>query len=1480
MAKIVYSAYNRYDTNSNFRPITADYAPYDNSSTGWTKLLYLPSGITIARGGAVQLYACEDITSAELPDGKFSKLGINFANAQDVTVTNGGVLELTAGAVASNTVISGSSSTEKVNFYWTFKQNNPEANPAIGASSFNAVIQDGGTQDIKGGYACNTIISSGGTQEIAKGEVRKFIRDDDNEWIQLSSSADGIAENTNILEGGIQYVSAGGIAYNTQINGGQMTVSRGGTAVNTHLNSGSLNVSGTTAVIDTLYISQNAQLSISTGTVEGLLFATNAENISISKNAKTDELDFCFDLTNMTDRTITVLDADLYGSLNEKTSFFISNDLTKNIPVGENGEKTFTYSIISGIENFNKSITVLNSRMDSNGNKNYTAGSTLSFENEVYDIFGNSYILVRDAENNISVDFTINSIFSDIAFTDNYYGMGEFFAAENKQSGLYSIYLDILDMDEPLTKSERLAIFQSLNGTVNVYDNNVLIGTQKIENGIVVGEKILSGPVSSDRLRYTIELSTDGSVDKDFTIRATLTNTALGKADTQDNSWQALPEVSKEYSDKHYIYRFYETNTAEITNEYVGFDDNVDYRRFDVSRAGTLDINGEAFSLNNAEGTLSITVYQADKDGSALKKIAAASGKIIDSKINFSDILINEGIYYLEVKSDDASFVNYDLNVSVNLFDFKDASNLDDTAVKAAEYFDSIKFEETVKDKWVGPGDIIDYQLLDITETGKYTITLDKNIAEDELNNSKIKLEVVEIYNGKQKVLSNQTIKTDVTNYTTKDFYISPVDGAQYFVRITNTTAAKGDSIFYDITLNGTTFNANTADDLPENAAAAEKITDKNSYLVKNEYIGYGDLTDYYTFEIDKSGMYSFTLESSIKAGAKATIYRLYDDGKIGTVPLQSVVSVGAPNIFAADSEIYSAQGKSVALMEGTYYIKITGGNKSNDSKNADYSVKLSGTAFENLADTQEIRRGTTYTITLDDYTDLSSDLYKYFSITQDNGKNKTVKIPSAQKITLAVGTYYFTSKIDMKSADISFAASEKYAEAVITDNNSWKNASDISAEGVSDQWVGFGDGIDYYKYTVTADTAGKNVITLAPHYAANANITLYRVNTDAKGVQTLVKASYKFKNNVITADNLTAGDYYIAVNSKSYTTETKALNTSYDIAIETDAYQKLSSDIANKTVLAKNEYAVVNIGQEGTFYASFSGEKYTLFKDNGKGGFAKVNVYDNTAMLDGNSVYYVKSSADGNKIAFTSTTVEDNKYDTPNSRWHLGLNDASDSYEFDTFGEQGGMALFTLENISDTVSANTKFTVTVYQEVNGAWKKISSANASYNAKTCKETAAKLAVSLEADNKYKVEVSTSDKGAGQCAGYFDFKETDFDYNYDNNMFQQATELKNYMDAVVAKKGDTVDFYELDNTNAFSIEINTDIDAKAAVKLTFYDENYKVVKFDNNGKSVSNLTINAKNGFFDMANISEDIKFARIDAVGSGVNYYTISDSID
>ena len=215
MAKIVYSAYNKftskYDPSTDsyiygLEPITDDYSPFDNSSSGWTKLLYLASGTTIAKGGDVTLYRSNDAVSAYLPDSSIQKVGKDFINAENVTISNGGKLYLGAGAIASGTVISGARSVEKVEYTWSFTPNDGEADPAVRAESYDAQIYSGGEQTVAGGYTYGTVIHSGGTQTVSGGLQTKIVQDENGEYYTKSASAQGIAEHTIIHEGGKQIV--------------------------------------------------------------------------------------------------------------------------------------------------------------------------------------------------------------------------------------------------------------------------------------------------------------------------------------------------------------------------------------------------------------------------------------------------------------------------------------------------------------------------------------------------------------------------------------------------------------------------------------------------------------------------------------------------------------------------------------------------------------------------------------------------------------------------------------------------------------------------------------------------------------------------------------------------------------------------------------------------------------------------------------------------------------------------------------------------------------------------------------------------------------------------------------------------------------------------------------------------------------------------------------------------------------------------
>ena len=1507
---IIYSTYSTKNTEPGSTTYI-DYNPAAYITSGETGKVYgymlCLSGVTITSGGQVDIYraakSSETAKEMILADGKKTTTPKNIINVADTTITSGGILHLKRGAVASNTIINGmgdSTTAEYVEADWSFSIKDQKADPAVRASSIDATVMNGGKQHISGGYTLNTTVSSGGSQIIGSGTAKKSSWDANNrKYKYFSSTLEGIAQNTVILDGGTMQVNAGGFALNTILaadsnpaihktaDAPEMTVNKGGTAIETQIHYGSMTVQSGGTISDTrLY--QSGTLTVSKGaTIADRIFA--ADTFTVESGANFADFELCFDLSNMIDNEKIILTEELFNA--------IDGDVSYSVYASPFGEET-TYSIINTGEDFTDTITILNSKRDASGAEVYTYGRELILGQTVYDDMGNSYLLNVTDDKTYTITFDSNVIFKQETFSAEKTKIwGEFsppqdyLPSTDAGSRIFGVQFEIHDPANLLTEEIEQTLINSIYGTVTIKLKNEILSVLEVNGAYIEGLCPAVADFKMEDIVYEYDLTYDTSIiDKEFTINIIINHTLLNNIDSGDDFYQKMAANSTVRPDRRFIFNTAETPEINISGEYVGFNDQIDYRCINMSTARCTSISLSAVTIDNLASDVTLTLYQATGDGSKLKQILTPTQSVVANKFGINNLLLNSGIYYLKVSAPAENYVEYQVSFNTAVFDPGQNANLNDTAAgtvyytKDAGIFEEIEVDETeITTDSVGFGDNVDYKLLDLDEPGKFYLEMTNSNADAQL-----KVEVIQILNGKEKSLFSTTVKGAYEKpLTSKHFYIAPADDAEYFVKVTGTNAAKGINTNYTVNVESADLydDAYCYDDTAADANSVKK--NLQNYLVSNNYLGYGDMTDYHKFEITESGEYSFTLESVLKSGAKFTLYRLYDDGKTGTIPLQSVLSSGSPAAFNNDKNnpLYTVTTKNINLLTGTYYLQVSGGNKANDSKNTEYSIKLNGGSYKELPSSGTLNKNEIYLLELDDYMKVRSDSIKTFTFYQDNGKNKLTKVTVKANAILAPGTYYVKPSAVIDASELTFAeiTSTKtlYSKDNITDDNSWKNATEITMyDTCSNQWVGYGDSVNYYKLSVAASQTGEGKFAFSftkNSGSQNINVTLYTLKTDKNGIQSLVKVSAKFdpKTKTMTVANMLAQDYYLCVASKSAATEDKAKNASFSFSVSSETFKQLSNDNQHKTVLNKNNYAVLSLDPaDGDIqYVSITGEDYTLYKNNGSGGLAAIKTYNGKVLLDSSETYYVKSSADKNKLYYKTDGIDNSK------KW-LGLNAPAESFEFDTFETDGGWKVFTVDiDGKSTVSASTKFNLTLYQEINGVWKKVSSASASYSASSKKETVGKLSINLAADTNYKFEISTTDNGAGNCAGYYTFEEKTFEYDITNNMFQTASiwDGEEPLEAAVSKKGDAVNFYEIGNINSFELKLDTEIDAKAAVKLTFYDENYNVVNFYNEDrKEVANLTVNSKNNDFSLASVAENIKFIRIDAAGSGINAYTLS----
>ena len=613
-----------------------------------------------------------------------------------------------------------------------------------------------------------------------------------------------------------------------------------------------------------------------------------------------------------------------------------------------------------------------------------------------------------------------------------------------------------------------------------------------------------------------------------------------------DSNWQNLPE--------HYQLKLDNVGSTTITElmpgEYVGNDDAVDYRQITVAESGLY-----SFHFYRLTNPAELTVYV--EENGRLRELEDEDGKRGENII-LDPVRLDAGkVYYIAVRPEGISWeqgASYTVGITRN-----SASNPgenDDTWQTAPSLTvrgDRQKVDmDLVNDGYIGNGDNIDYRRVTFEKDGLYTIKLDDV-------HSSVKLTLYRVVDGGISEIAS------VTGDRKADGILRNLAiGAGEYVIAVEPGSLNASGTEYEVEIEGTVSSGsgNNSDDfwssnVPTVTVSPDSWGNIDAELIENEWVGYDDLTDYRKLNITEAGVYNFTL-GDLSSDAKLTLYSP-NGGKLKK--LKSVTGkAGKKGVIA-----------NLLLESGTYYLSVEASGRTKKSGTG-YDVEVSGTAFTK-GDNSDDSRETAPQIVVDgsggwvertlvddgwvgygdliDYRELvlntpgsyrfelegldnsakltvyaqkDGGIKKLKSVTGKDGKDGVTK-----ELLLDSGTYYIaveaTGKTKKGGTDYEVEISGTTFTKGNPANNDFSTAEELSSDGTARGWVGFGDAVDYYRFTLTQ--GGFHDFALVAE-KSKAALTISREEADGR-----MKAVKKIQAGKAIEDlELGKGTYYLQVQS------------------------------------------------------------------------------------------------------------------------------------------------------------------------------------------------------------------------------------------------------------------------------------------------------------------------------------------------------------
>jgi len=1197
------SSYNLYLSNDTYQYVSSGYTASSTTinNRGWQGVSSGGTAInTIINSGGYQ-YVGGFASKSQVGSGGMLMLK-SGGTVIDFSIASGGILGWDFNAVISGTSngVAITSSSGKASYNLFLNRTTQYASSGYIANSTN--IDYYGCQCLSyGGVANSTTVTSHGVQVISFGGIAN------NTTVYCSGSqyvsSGGVANFTAINSGGTQIVDSGGVASNTIVSSGAvMHVSSGGIVSGTLTIAGGnvsledASVSGLTAVsyILTKAIPDYAQVYVNDGTLGAATttYSLNLDNAATGSYILADGVlsmglaDKAFSVTNNSQTvdltvgsnctfsngdklslklfggkltavisgppeiTVTATDITAGGHGNDgtfrisRTGGDIADALTVYFTVG--GTATaHTYSLNNGASELTNSVVIAAGQsyaditlevadnavfsnnqtaiMSLSANTAYTLGLSASANVNILDNVAPTMPTgLTGVVTGKNVAFDWGDCSDSGSGLKNYlleYALnGKFTKAVQRSinvsntnvsglaDGIYSWRVQAVDNNDNTSNW-----VTGSNFTIDSVAPAVPSGLSRVITGCNVAfDWANTTDATSGVKQYEIQVDNNKDfISPEFSYKvtaseATATGLSVGmyywQVRAQDNSgnWSAWNRYSS------FVVTPADTagnslNTANDINSldnWVGLGDTADYYKLTMTNAGTLTL-----SLNGLSGDANL--FLLNTSGIILK--ASTNLGIASEAIN--NVALLAGTYYIKVFPADNGLgtVNtyYTLTHKEKYYPTDIAGNTWQMATDISNL-----------DNRVGLGDTVDFYKLTMTNAGTLTLVLAGLSGNADLS----------LLNSAGTVL-----KTSSNTGTTPEA-INNVQllAGTYYVKV-----AAGFEVNDANYMLSNTIKYCPADKSANDYKTAQDISNLDNW------VGFGDTADFYKLTMTNAGTLTLVLA-----------------GLSGNADLSLLNSTGTVLKTSSNTGTTPETINNVALLAGTYYVKVAAGFWVND---ASYTLTNTekycptDTAANTWQTAKDINAGVDNWVGFGDTADVykltmtnagiltlgltgltgnaNLSLLNSSGITLKTSSNLGTANESINHVALLSGTYYVKVAAGFGVNDAAYTMTNQISYFPGDDYD--KAGNTIAAARIVDKpqegtgWVGLGDSDDYYRF----DFAAPALVTVHLYgmIGGNADLSVY----DSKGKLLQKSANSGTLEDVITG-YVEAGIYYARINAVS----------------------------------------------------------------------------------------------------------------------------------------------------------------------------------------------------------------------------------------------------------------------------------------------------------------------------------------------------------